>query len=430
MLVMSLVIACSSNSQSGNTDGASSDTGNQGGKAEKVTLRVMLAKDPTKDLYFDWMSENMKLFKEKNPHIEFDVTANASGDQYLTVVTTEMAANNVPDIVQGWTLERMRPFVESGRLLDLREAIESDPEWKGFLQEEPLKATTFDGGIYGIPSTLDSEIIYYNKDVFEKYNLQEPQTYEEFLNIVKTLKENGIIPMTVPNKDSWTGTIPYMMIAERIGGLEAYQNIVMDHKEPWTSEPLIQAANTLQELVELGAFEKDVNSVHTSESEAKLAEGKAGMFAMGTWRIPSLYENLGDKLGIFNFPDIAGGKGSKDHYLIIPNVSLSIAKETKHKEEAIAFLKFAFSQERQEALAKLGFLTTTKVKTNKEEVNPIAVELQESLANSTGSMYPWDVPLGAFMGAELNNATQILYMGKDPKEVFGDLQKKQDNQKK
>ncbi|WP_313639097.1 extracellular solute-binding protein [Paenibacillus sp.] len=422
-LVSNLAIGCSSNA------GDAPAVEGQGAKKENVTLRVMLAKEASGDKFFDWMSENMKIYTELNPQVTFDVTANASGDQYMTVLTTEMAANNVPDIVQTWASERMRPFAESGRLLDLKETLESDAEWKQFLMEDPLKATTFDGGIYGIPATLDSEIVYYNKEVFDKYQLEEPQTYDEFVKVVTTLKDNGITPMTVANKSSWIGTIPFMMIAERIGGLEMYQNVVIDKTEPWTSEPLIEAGKVLQELVALGTFEKDVNSVLSSESEAKLIEGKAGMFATGTWMLPKFSEKMGDNLGYFNFPDIEGGKGSKDHFIMNPNVTLSVAKDSKHKEEAIDFMKFVFSQERQAELAKQGFFTATKVEVNKEEISAVAAELHEELAKSTGSMYPWDNPLGAYMGAELNNTTQTLYIGKDPMKAFTNLQKKQDNKK-
>lgn len=441
MLVLVLVAGCSTKTKSsgGNASEMESPTpqnkteevATEEPKKENITLKVMFQKrDGQKDYLHDWMQENIKLYKEKNSNVSFEVIANTCCDNYLTVVTTEMAANNVPDIFQGWTLERMRPFAEAGRLYDMSEAINADAEWKSNLSEDALKGTTFNDKVYGLPLAQDAEVIYYNKEVFAKYGLSVPQTYDDFLNIIEVLAKNGVTPMTVPNKEPWVGSIPYMMILERIGGLEAYQETVLEKTGSWANEPFIEAGKVLQELMNLGAFEKNVNSVTTKEAEVKLAEGKAGMYAMGTWSIATLTGSMGENLGFFNFPDISGGKGSKDHYLLLPNSALSVGGNSKYPEEAMAFLKFVFSQERQLEFAKLGYLTAYKTKTSPGDLSKFNEEILASLNEATGTMYPWDVPLGVFMGKELNNTTQSLYTGANPKEAFEKLQQTAESQKK
>src|SRR5690606_8723888 len=116
-------------------------------------------------------------------------------------------------------LERLRPFTEADRLYDLTEFLE-ETDLKSKFSAEALNATSFGGKTYAIPLTQDLEIVYYNKEVFEKNNLTVPNTYEELLHIIDVLKAVDIIPITLPNKEAWMGTIPYMMIAERIGGMD------------------------------------------------------------------------------------------------------------------------------------------------------------------------------------------------------------------
>ncbi|TVX99389.1 ABC transporter substrate-binding protein [Paenibacillus cremeus] len=447
VLLSALLVLAGCSSGTSSSTGTSTSTGGSGtvspaaaspapapataAPAEKVRLKLMFQKGQgTKDYFGDWMQENISLFKAKNPNIDFEVIANTCCDNYLTVITTDMAANNLPDIFQGWTLERMRPFAEAGRLLDLTSAINENPDWKTNMSPDALKGTTFNGKVYGLPLAQDAEIVYYNKEVFAKNNLQPPKTYDELLNIIDVLKKAGITPITMPNKEPWVGTIPYMMLTERIGGLDTYQATVMDKKGSWKDQPFLDAGQKLQELIKRGAFEENVNSITTKESEIKLSEGKAGMYAMGTWSIAPLYGAMKENLGFFNFPDISGGKGSKDHYLILPNSALSVSGSSKHPKEALEFMKFVFSQERQLAFAKLGYLTAYNTKVQAGDLSPFNEQLIKAINAKTGLMYPWDVPLGVFMGKELNNTTQSLYTGANPSEAFDKLQKTAESQKK
>lgn len=422
-----LLAACSGNNEETTTTGSSNGQGGEGTK-EEVTLSIMFQKNDSQNYFHDWMQDNIALFTEEHPHIKFDVTANTCCDNYLTVVTTEMAANNLPDIFQGWTLGRMEPFAEAGRLYDLSADLEADKAWSDKLSPLNLEATTFEGGVYGLPLEQAVEVVFYNKEVFAEHNLEVPETYDDFLHIVDTLKANDIIPMTVPNSEPWVGTIPYMMIYDRIAGVGKYEQNIMNGEGSWIDPEFIEAANILQDLVERGAFEDNVNSIGMEESTIKLSEGRAGMYAQGTWSMPSLLEYMGDNLGVFNFPNIDGGKGSNKNWLVLPNSALSIAEKSEHKEEAVEFLKFVFSQERQLELAKLGYFVTYDVETQEGDLHPLNTEILGHLAESEGMIYPWDVPLGVFMGAELNNTTQSLYTGADPEEAFERLQRTSETQ--
>jgi raffinose/stachyose/melibiose transport system substrate-binding protein len=439
VVALLILSACGNGKHASNASGSAGADGSNGtaegsGQApnEKVTLKIMFQKGQGEgpDPLYDWMQENVRLYEEKHPNVKFDVIANTSSDNYLTVITTEMAANNLPDIFQGWTLERMRPFAESGRIYDLSDAIASYPDWQQHLSAEGLKATTFNGKVYGLPLEQAVEVVFYNKKVFADHGLDVPKTYDDFLHIVDVLRKDGIVPMTVPNKEPWVGSIPYMTLFERIGGLEAYEKTVIRGEGKWTDEPFIQAGNLLKDLINRGAFDKNVNSITMEESEIKLAEGKAGMYMQGSWSIPSMIRRLGDNLGFFQFPDIDGGKGSSRHFIVLPNSALSISKDTKHPEEAIDFLKFVFSQDRQLELAKAGYLTSYKTATSEGDIPALNHEILDALNQATGYMYPWDVPLGVFMGKELNNTTQSIYTGVDPKTAFERLQQTAENRPK
>lgn len=370
-----------------------------------------------------WYQENVELYEQAHPDVKIDVISSSTGDEYLTQVTTKMASGDPIDLMQGWTLARMEPFAEAGRLLDLVPAFEEDPEFRSFLQDDPLSATTFNGGVYGIPMELAVEAIFYNKAIFREAGVDVPTTYAEFLDVITAVRDAGFIPIGLGNSEPWIGTIPYMMIVERIGGLEAYERTVMNAEGSWTDSPFVDGAKELQRWMELGAFEPNVNGIPAVEGIARFNNGEAAMFFMGSWSMPTFYEELGEDLGVFNLPTMEGGMGSADHWLIIPNQALSISANSKHPDVAVDFLKFMLSPERQAELAKSGLIVTTKVELSADDVNPIQAEIIASMARATGAMYPWDVPMGNALGAELNNATVNFYDGADPAQVLADFQR-------
>jgi raffinose/stachyose/melibiose transport system substrate-binding protein len=370
-----------------------------------------------------WYQENVELYEAAHPDVSIDIISSSTGDEYLTQVTTKMASGDAIDILQGWTLARMEPFAEAGRLMDLTQAFEEDPEFRAFLQDDPLEATTFNGGVYGIPMELAVEAIFYNKAIFREAGIEVPTTYAQFLDAIVAVREAGYIPIALGNSEPWIGTIPYMMLVERIGGLDAYQKTVMEGTGKWTETPFVEGARELQRWMEFGAFEPNVNGIPAVEGIARFINGEAAMFFMGSWSMPTFYEELGDDLGVFNLPTIEGGKGSADHWLIIPNQALSIGANSSHPDVAVDFLKFMLSPERQTELAKSGLIVTTKVDLPADEVNPIQAEIIDMLGRATGAMYPWDVPMGNALGAELNNATVNFYDGADPVQVLENFQR-------
>ncbi len=377
-----------------------------------------------------WHNENVKLYQEAHPDVLIDIISSSTGDEYLTQVTTKMASGDDIDILQGWTLARMQPFAEAGRLKSLNPFFKEDPAFRNFLQDSPLESTTFNGEVYGIPLELAAEAIFYNKAIFREVGVSIPTTYEEFLAIIPAIRKAGFIPIGLGNSESWIGTIPYMMIAERIGGLEMYENTVMNARGKWTDTPFVKAAEELQKWISLGAFEPNVNGIPAVEGIARFNNGEAAMFFMGSWSLPTFYEELGDDLGVFNLPTMKDGKGSSSHWIIIPNQAMSIGANSKHPEIAVDFLKFMLSKERQKALAKSGIIVTTKVQLSKDEVNPVQADIIESLGKSTGAMYPWDVPMGNALGAELNNATANFYDGANPQKVMEDFQRISETERK
>lgn len=60
------------------------------------------------------------------------------------------------------------------------------------------------GRTSAVPYSIMAAGVIYNKDIFAKYNLQVPKTYDQLLNVSKTLKDNGVTPFYGTFYDAWT----------------------------------------------------------------------------------------------------------------------------------------------------------------------------------------------------------------------------------
>ena len=68
-----------------------------------------------------------------------------------------------------------------------------DDHFTSFERRKFLRATieagTYQGYIYGVPSRIDSGMLYYRKDLLEKYGFSPPITWDELVDQAKTIVE-------------------------------------------------------------------------------------------------------------------------------------------------------------------------------------------------------------------------------------------------
>lgn len=422
-----MLTGCNGSKTQTQTENQATNTTEQKPKEAKISFWYTANEaDPT-DIVSSWNLENLKLFKEKYPNITIEKTVVSDPNSYLTKLSTAMAANSAPDIFFTWLAERMGPFVQANRLMPLNEVIEGDKEFKEVIDMKNMDMSTFGGKVYAIPNRLTTEVVYYNKDIFNKYNVLVPKTWDDLLNAIKVFKDNGITPMELGNKGSHVGAMTYMMIFERLNGPEKYESLIVNHKGSFTEPEFINAMKKMNELKDAGAFTPNFNSLANSEAKANFMAGKSAMWVMGSWMLSSLVskDGLGDKVDFFNFPDIVGGKGnSKEHYIIGKDEGYGISAATPEKEAAVQFLKFMFSKERQKPIAESGALiSTVNIPYDKSKVSPVTGKMQEALSSAKHGMVPWDNLLGTGLGTSFNDATQLCLAGASIDETFANLDK-------
>ena len=62
------------------------------------------------------------------------------------------------------------------------------------LSEDALRQSTYKGKVFSVPLSYTGFGLIWNVDMLHQYQLEIPETLDEFWNVCDVLKQNGILP--------------------------------------------------------------------------------------------------------------------------------------------------------------------------------------------------------------------------------------------
>jgi len=107
----------------------------------------------------------------------------AWSDIYKRLVATQ-AAGDPPDLVTIFEAQ-VSVLVDQGFLLPMNDVVEKIGKQDYF--QNLLDSVTYKGKIWGVPSILTVDVLWYRKDLYEKNGLKVPKTWSELLHNIRTL---------------------------------------------------------------------------------------------------------------------------------------------------------------------------------------------------------------------------------------------------
>lgn len=183
----------------------------------KVTLKFFhrWPKEPEKS-YFE---EVVKEFEKEHPDIDIQIEA-ILNDSYKDKIKVMLGTTSPPDIYFSWSDEFAFKFIRGNKALDLSSYYKNDTDWSSQLVQSQITPFTYENKQYGVPWQMDAKSFFYNKDIFQKLNLDPPKTWDELIDVSKKLKEHGYTPISFGTKATWTishyiGTLNQRMVDEK-----------------------------------------------------------------------------------------------------------------------------------------------------------------------------------------------------------------------
>jgi xylobiose transport system substrate-binding protein len=343
------------------------------------------------------------------------------GDGYQDKLRTAMGSPNAPDVFFNWGGGSIADYAETGRLLDLGPMLDADPALEQAFLPAVLDAGKVGGKYYGIPMRgMQPVLLFYNKAVFARAAVQPPKTWDDLLRAVDTFKAAGITPFALAGANSWTELMWLEYLLDRAGSASVFQRIQSGDAAAWRDPAVLRAAELVRDLVSRGAFGTSFGSVSYTAGGAStlFARGRAAMHLMGSWEYANQLSNAPDfaksGLGYTTFPAVPGGKGDPASVVGNPTNYWSISARTKHREEALAFVKLAASEKYATDLIANGDVPTTSNAAALLDRSPdpaYARYQYELVRNAPSFTLSWDQALPASIATPMLTEIQKLFNG-------------------
>lgn len=287
---------------------------------------------------------------------EIEMVAYPDTASYQTAMQQTIREKEAPGLFTWWSGSQLESLAENGLLEDLTPVWEKYIFDKGVTQDV-ADALSIDGKIYAAPWAVLYTNIIYNKTVFDEYNLEEPQTFDEFLEVCETLKSNGVTPIALKS-DSWAGFIWFQQLLA-CKDVELYKG-VCDGSIAFTDDRIVEVMEIWRDMLEKGYFSAPMD--YATDMANSMANGETAMMLEPNSEFTRMKNDFGleegKDLDTFSVPTMDGGKKT-----IFFEVSpLCVAAASDEKEDALRILETWYTPDVQNAIySAAGYANTSSV---------------------------------------------------------------------
>ena len=268
----------------------------------------------------------VKGVQETDPNFKLDIEGPSFQD-YWTKIKTRMSSADAPCIV---TTQAARAQELSGLLEPLDSYMEAAGIKASDYNAAMMQGMTVDGHVLALPYDAEPDVLYYNREMFEKAGLEAPSTSyttEQFLKDAKALTGDGKYGMAV--KPSLLGNAPGDF------GIAFGGQVSKDGKNTLTDPKFVEGVQFAFDLVHKEQVAVAPNAAdNDGPAQTAFTSGTAAMIVDGPWMYGSFEKELGDKLGVAVLPTPTGQPRA-----VIQGSGFGIAKSCPDKQAAFNVLK-------------------------------------------------------------------------------------------
>ncbi len=207
-----------------------------------------------------------------------------SPNDATTILKTRFIREDYPDIIGIGGDINYSYFVDSDILADI-----SDYEGLSTIKQayidilENLEFVPTEG-TFGVPYVANAAGVLYNRDMFEEYGWEIPETWDEFMDLCAEIESEGIQPLYFGFKDTWTCLAPWNALAVDLAPADVCKqvnrgetNFTDEHRE--ISEKMLEMVEYGQD----GPFAYGYNDACTA-----FANGDCAMYTIGSYAVPQI----------------------------------------------------------------------------------------------------------------------------------------------
>lgn len=329
-LVLVLVLVCS---LAGVFANGTSESGTAGATVKPTEIQFWTWRPEDVDFYNSVIAD----FEKLNPDVK--VVQNAiKNTEYNTVLAASLSGGSGPDVFQARAYGGLFSLSQSGFLEPVEKWI---PSVKNF-PEAALASATDQGVIWSVPAVGQTMLVYYNTDMYKKYNLQVPQTWDEFLHNCQVLKDNGELPIANGTKEGWIVETLLGVVGPTFYGGDNFYNAVVAGETTFEDPRFIAAIKKIGELKPY--LPEMYTGVSYTDMQSNFINELAGHFLGGSYEAGYFEAQNPDlHFDIFAMPGLKASDPKR--VSVYADMSWAINANSTKKEAAAKFVNYLSSVE-------------------------------------------------------------------------------------
>jgi raffinose/stachyose/melibiose transport system substrate-binding protein len=401
--------ACSSSGSSGSTP---------------KTLNLWHYEGPTSAMGVAW-AEAIKQFESSHPGVTVKFQGK-SFDQIQQTAPQILNSDQAPDIMEYNKGNATAGLLSKQGLLTDLTSEAGKRGWDKQLSASLQTTARYDakgimggGKWYGVPNYGElGDLVYYNKDMFARYNLKVPTTLDEFVTVLDTFVKNGVTPISVGGKDYPAQQIFYDLTLSKadrtfVDNFELYKSKVDFHGPEFT-----YGANTFVDWVKKGYIAKNSAGITAEDMGIAWEQGKFPIVISGTWWYGRFVKEVTNfQWGTFVFPGNKLHPGSSGNLWVVP-------AKSKAKSLAYDFIDITMKPEIQNLMGNNGGLPVAGDPSKITDAKSKELYDQfKSVVESDGLAFYPDWPAPGYYDTMVAGAQDLINGSKSPGAVLDALAK-------
>jgi ABC-type glycerol-3-phosphate transport system substrate-binding protein len=290
-MTVSLFIIIFSIATSLNAGGKGQQTGTQQSMAPKQVTLIHYLTETAKLKALQDMAAGFTV--ESGIHVELEST---SMDNFRNIIKLRLSAGDAPDLMQGGPRGYLE-FIQSGNMQPI-----TDQEFIKRINPTFSPNMMYEDEFYSVPLDLMANVVFYNKDIFAKNNINIPQTYNEFIEVCNKLKSAGITAAAAGYQDNISlGANVFTILYGANYKDQYFVPGLMSGKKAAEFSNIGRALTQWREIMQYQNNNR--KTINTDRAEQLFANGETAMIIIGTWGLGAILDyNPNGNFGGFMYP--------------------------------------------------------------------------------------------------------------------------------
>ncbi|MFI0967232.1 ABC transporter substrate-binding protein [Streptomyces sp. NPDC021080] len=399
--------------------------GSDSGSSDGKTLRLWHYEAPNSAMGVAW-KEAIKEFEAQHPGVQVKFEEKGF-EQIQKTAPMVLNSDDAPDLMEYNKGNATAGLLSKQGLLTDLTAEATERGWDKKLSAGVRTTSQYDtngvmgsGKWYGVPDYAEYTMAFYNKDLFKKYGIAEPTTYDELVSAMDAFVAKGVTPLANAGAEYIAQQYLYQLALSKadrswVDTYELYKGKADFHDTAWS-----YAANTFADWVKKGYISKKSSGTKAEDAGVSWLQGKSPILFSGSWWYGRFESEATFDWDSGLFPGSNLTLGSGGNLWVVP-------KGAKNKELAYDFIDITMSKKIQNLLGNKGgvpvaadtsAITDARTKTLIADYN--------TLSGRDGLAFYPDWPVAGFYDTLVSETQKLITGSEKPDAYLDNLQKAYD----